>query len=293
MEDSQERLRIAVEALQAERRQTLAEPTLKPTVRPRDANRLVAYIVGGMIALVFGGLAFYALAHRVGVGWAIIIVTLPGWAYGLYRGVDVLAILYRARRELAAVRAAEFRRRQQEAVQRAAATHRNRLVRELKSLAGPRLMVTLNSGDFERFVLQYFALVGYETEETGCSGDGGVDGILRQAGHISLVQCKRYLNAVGEPEIRDFLGAVTKRGAERGFFVTTSSFNQNAIAFAEGTRVTLIDGATLADMIRQLQCIDPQTGQAVELPLFNSDHWHEFSFVRREKREPVQARQIS
>jgi len=292
MEDSQERLRAAVETLHAERRQTFAGPPLKPARRSHDANRLVGYIIGGMIVLVFAGLLFYALAHTIGLGWAIIVVTSPAWAYGLYRGADVLAVLYRARREIAAVQAAEFRRQQQEAVQRAAATHRNRLIRELKSLAEPRLMVTLNSADFERFVLQYFAVVGYETEETGCSGDGGVDGILRQGGRTSLVQCKRYLNAVGEPEIRDFLGAVTKRGADRGFFVTTSSFNQNAIAFADGTRVTLIDGATLADTIRQLQCIDPQTGQPVELPLFNSDHWHEFSFVRREAREPAQARRM-
>jgi restriction endonuclease Mrr len=114
-----------------------------------------------------------------------------------------------------------------------------------------------------------------------------VDGVLRKNGATSIVQCKRYLQPVGEPEVRDFLGTVTKRRALEGFFITTSTFNTAARSFAEGTPIRLIDGDTLAALINHLKCVDPLTGQPVDLPTFNSDHWSEFSFIRRETREPA------
>ncbi|HRX87302.1 MAG TPA: restriction endonuclease [Phycisphaerae bacterium] len=288
MTDDQERLQAAAEQIRNERR--LALPSQPPKTRrwrlTIDPNHLVAFIVVGMIAVVFAGLIFYVLVHYLGIVGACIIVTAPAWIYGLRRAWANLAERRRARRVRAAERAAEAYRQQQEGLRRAAGDQRNRLIRELKSLAEPRLMVTLTPGDFERFVLQYFEVEGYRTQATGAVADGGIDGVLRRNNQTHFVQCKRYLDAVGEPPIRDFLGTVTKHRAHHGFFVTSSTFTPGARAFAEGTIISLVDGETLARKIRALQCLDPQTAQPVDLPLFNSDHWHEFSFVRREKSNP-------
>jgi hypothetical protein len=256
-----------------------------PHVAP-NANRTIAYIVGGMISLVFAGLLLYALTHAIGVIGALVLVTAPVWGYGLYRGVRFVVSAHGDRKRRDEIQADEERRKRDVMVQRSMQDQRNRLIRELKSLAEPELMITLAPADFERYVLQYFSLTGFQTEETATVADGGIDGVLRQGSETSFIHCKRYLQAVGEPEIRDFLGAVTKHGASRGYFVTTSSFNQNARTFAGGTNITLIDGESLATMVKRLQCVDPKTGQPVELPAFNSDHWHELSFVRREARVP-------
>ena len=90
---------------------------------------------------------------------------------------------------------------------------------------------------------------------TGRSGDGGIDGL--GVYRVSLVsfqvfyQAKRWRNAVGSKEVRDFRGAMAGRG-EKGLLITTSSFTNDAKA--ESTRdgappVDLVDGEALCDLL--------------------------------------------
>ena len=92
----------------------------------------------------------------------------------------------------------------------------------------------------------------------GRSGDGGIDGVIDQDA-LGLdriyVQAKRYKadNSVSEPEIRAFSGSLGAAKANKGVFVTTSSFTQPSVNFAERhpSKIVLIDGKLLtALMIR-------------------------------------------
>ncbi|MCG6144150.1 restriction endonuclease [Leptospira bandrabouensis] len=124
------------------------------------------------------------------------------------------------------------------------------------------ILFAIKPDAFERLFKRILRESGFhQVEVTGKSGDGGIDGkgIFRIAGFISfnvLFQCKRYRNnSVSASEIRDFRGALQGR-ADKGLFVTTSSFTREAIK--EATRdgappIDLIDGDALIDKLKELQ----------------------------------------
>lgn len=111
----------------------------------------------------------------------------------------------------------------------------------------------ISPASFERFVVRLLAAMGYGVGEvTGRSGDGGIDGVIYED-RLKLdriyLQAKRWTDApVGGPDINGFLGALAKHGANRGVFVTTSRFTQDARRAVElpHLRLVLIDGEELA-----------------------------------------------
>lgn len=114
---------------------------------------------------------------------------------------------------------------------------------------------------FERAVLEVLWAMGYggalgQKEHLGRSGDGGIDGLIRQdpLGLQNVyVQAKRYAdsNTVGSPEINGFYGALHRRGADRGVFITTSTFSPaaNEAARQLGGKIVLIDGIRLTSLM--------------------------------------------
>ncbi len=109
---------------------------------------------------------------------------------------------------------------------------------------------------FEKIVLVLFKKMGYgDFKETKKSGDGGIDGIINQD-QLGLdkiyIQSKRYAldNKVREPQIRNFIGAMSS-DVSKGIFVTTSSFEQSAIQKAKAAthKIVLIDGAQLVELM--------------------------------------------
>lgn len=109
--------------------------------------------------------------------------------------------------------------------------------------------------DFEDLTGELFRRRGYAIEESLNRGaDGGVDLRLHQGGSTTLVQCKRWKSVkVGLPVVRELLGAITAEKAARGILVTTSSFTEEARAFARSNGIELIDGEQLTRAVRALQ----------------------------------------
>jgi restriction system protein len=72
-----------------------------------------------------------------------------------------------------------------------------------------------------------------------------------QPSHAADVQAKRWQNPVGRPEIQKFFGALTGKRASKGVFITTSSFTNEAAAYADGVtpRIILVDGKELARLM--------------------------------------------
>lgn len=114
---------------------------------------------------------------------------------------------------------------------------------------------------FEQAVVDVLLAMGYGGAEQrgrriGGTGDGGVDGVIDQDA-LGLdqiyVQAKRYADGrtVGREAIQAFIGALHGFGAGRGVFITSSTFTAGAQEYARTipTRVILIDGARLADLM--------------------------------------------
>jgi len=108
---------------------------------------------------------------------------------------------------------------------------------------------------FERLVGEAFRLQGYRVMETGGGGaDGGIDLVLSKDGEKHLVQCKQWrAYKVGVDVVRELYGVMAARGAAGGFVVTSGLFTAEAMSFAEGRNVSLVDGPNLHGLIRQAQ----------------------------------------
>jgi len=113
----------------------------------------------------------------------------------------------------------------------------------------------------------------------GRSGDGGIDGIIKEDRlglDIVYVQAKRWDGVVGSPEIQKFAGALQGQRAKKGVFITTSAFSQAALDYVSriDSKIVLIDG----DMLAQLM-IDYNIGvapvAAYELKRIDSDYFTE------------------
>ncbi len=120
------------------------------------------------------------------------------------------------------------------------------------------LLSQVSPGYFETVVLDLLHKLGYGTSRAdllrvGRSGDGGIDGVIsldRLGLEKVYVQAKRRQNSVGRPEVQAFYGALAGQRANRGVFITTSTFTQQAVEFAGSVeRIVLVDGGKLADLM--------------------------------------------
>lgn len=115
---------------------------------------------------------------------------------------------------------------------------------------------------FEKMVVQLLLKMGYGSAledgfVTGCSGDEGIDGIIREdkLGFSSIyIQAKRWAEdkAIGRPEIQKFVGALAGQGAQKGLFITTGTFTKEARSYVEkqlATKVVLVDGEKLTKLM--------------------------------------------
>jgi restriction system protein len=109
--------------------------------------------------------------------------------------------------------------------------------------------------DFEDVTGELFRRQGYSVEESlGGGADGGVDLRLRRNGELTLVQCKRWKSKkIGEPIVRELLGAIAAERADHGILVTTSTCTKDAHRFARAHGISLIQGEELLRSIRQVQ----------------------------------------
>jgi restriction system protein len=133
---------------------------------------------------------------------------------------------------------------------------------------------------FETIVLDVLHRMGYgasreDLQRVGGVGDGGIDGVisLDKLGLEKVyVQAKRWQGPVGRPDVQGFYGALAGQRANKGVFITTSTYTAQAVEFARSVeRVVLIDGKRLAGLM-----IDNEVGvtsRAVRIPKLDSDYF--------------------
>lgn len=103
--------------------------------------------------------------------------------------------------------------------------------------------------DFEAFVGQVFRERGFKVWDVRFTADHGVDlQLIAPDGTSAVAQVKRYKHRVGEPTVRDLLGAMIHAGADRAFLISTGGFSEPAREWAADKPITLIDGRELLRM---------------------------------------------
>jgi len=113
---------------------------------------------------------------------------------------------------------------------------------------------------FERLVVDLLVGMGYggsrkeAGERVGRSGDGGIDGIIKED-RLGLdyvyIQAKRWERTVGRPEVQGFAGSLEEQKARKGVMITTSQFSQDAHRFVDRIekKIVLIDGEMLTQLM--------------------------------------------
>ncbi len=138
-------------------------------------------------------------------------------------------------------------------------SQRTKLVADVGQSKSSDALDGMSWQQFELLVAEGFRLQGYRVVETGGGGpDGGVDLVLSkpgaQGGEKFLVQCKQWRAfKVGVSVVRELYGVMAAKGATGGFVVTSGRFTAEAVAFAEGRNIKLMDGPKLHAMIQRVQ----------------------------------------
>lgn len=113
---------------------------------------------------------------------------------------------------------------------------------------------------FERLVIDLLIGMGYGGSRQdagraiGKSGDGGIDGIIKEDRlglDVIYLQAKRWDGTVGRPEVQKFAGALQGHRASKGVFLTTSSFTKEAVEYANmiNTKIILVGGQELVSLM--------------------------------------------
>ncbi len=133
---------------------------------------------------------------------------------------------------------------------------------------------------FESIVLDLLHRMGYGTsrddiQRVGGTGDGGIDGVIsldRLGLEKVYIQAKRWQGNVGRPDVQAFYGALAGQRANKGVFITTSTYTQQARDFAGSVeKIILIDGVRLADLM-----IDYEVGitsRQIRVPKVDTDYF--------------------
>lgn len=136
---------------------------------------------------------------------------------------------------------------------------------------------------FEQLVIDLLVSMGYGGSRQdagraiGKSGDGGIDGIIKEdkLGLDAIyVQAKRWEGTVGRPEVQKFAGALQGHRASKGVFITTSSYSREALDYVNllNTKIVLISGEELAQRM-----VDHNVGVSIvgmyELKKIDADYF--------------------
>lgn len=146
-------------------------------------------------------------------------------------------------------------------------------------------MLKMDPYRFEQLVVDLLFAMGYGGSRaeaalvTKKSNDEGVDGVInedRLGLDVIYVQAKRWQASVGRKEIQNFVGALAGKHANKGVFITTSSFLSSALDYVKTVqhKVVLIDGRRLAELMIEYG-VGVSTVRNIAIKRVDSDYFEE------------------
>lgn len=117
-----------------------------------------------------------------------------------------------------------------------------------------RMLDVIEWRRFEALVERVYQLTGFSTSTQAHGADGGVDIKLFLEDNpdelAGVVQCKHWgRRYVGVELLRALRGSMAAFGASQGYFVTSSTFTPDAIEFAAGNQIKVVERDRLVAMI--------------------------------------------
>lgn len=123
---------------------------------------------------------------------------------------------------------------------------------------------SLSWREFEDLIGRAYRLQGYEVLTTAHGADGGIDLILTRGAERIFVQCKHWRSQqVGVKVVRELYGLVAAHGATWGIVATSGGYSAEAEEFARTTRITLLDGRAVAQLVVLARDAGPAEGPPV------------------------------
>jgi restriction system protein len=109
----------------------------------------------------------------------------------------------------------------------------------------------LHWNEFEKLVAEAFSRIGYSVAEArDSSREAGIHLIASAANEKIFVQCKHWRAAmVGVAAVADLVSVIAAEGASGGAVVTSGTFTDDAVAYAAGKSIQLIDGEQLEKLV--------------------------------------------
>jgi HJR/Mrr/RecB family endonuclease len=104
---------------------------------------------------------------------------------------------------------------------------------------------------FEKIVALAYEKQGYSVARRGgANPDGGIDLVIEMNGQQTAVQCKQWKTwNVGVKAMREFLGALTDAGFQKGIFITIRGYTSDAKELAEKHGIEILNEIGLAQLL--------------------------------------------
>jgi len=138
---------------------------------------------------------------------------------------------------------------------------------------------------FEQLVVDLLVKMGYggsfenSAHVTQYTNDNGIDGIIYED-KLGLdkiyIQAKRWENQVSRPKIQEFAGALVGQNANKGVFITTSTYSKDARQYVQGIqqKIVLIDGQELAKYMIEYN-VGVSVKKVYEVKKIDNDYFEE------------------
>jgi len=111
---------------------------------------------------------------------------------------------------------------------------------------------------FEDVSMEYLRIKNCNANVTCIGADGGIDiKIADSTGNILAIgQCKSWSKPIGVNSIRELYGVMAADKVKHGIFLTTSVYSNEALEFAKGRNLLLIDGDEFISLVNGLDDIN-------------------------------------
>lgn len=121
-----------------------------------------------------------------------------------------------------------------------------------------QFLMSLEWKRYEEVCMEYLRIKNCYANVTCMGADGGIDIKIADSNGVvfAIGQCKAWNKPIGVNLIRELYGVMAADKIKHGIFLTTSEFSKEALEFAKGKNLLLIDSDELITLINGLDDIN-------------------------------------
>lgn len=109
----------------------------------------------------------------------------------------------------------------------------------------------MSGPEFEHYIGDLFACLGFDVEVTKGSGDYGVDVICEKGGERIAIQAKRHSQKVNLKAVQEVVAGMKIHKCNKSMVITTSYFSSSALKLASHNHCELVNRDQLVRLIQK------------------------------------------